>query len=204
MSHAFEIGTGETERTIDDQTTGERITFLETSREAAESGEDRVVMRIVFAPGTSVPPHAHPFAEAFECLEGKFVFQLDGRSLEVRPGSTVTAARNQVHGIQNTSQEPAEVQVVAMPGGIAEHSLRLKFLLSRDGYLPTGGGRPKHLLLAAVVLHRSGMYFPPLPAWLFRPLIAALAALGRWRGREDFLLRNYPEYGRLLESLGKR
>lgn len=204
MSHVLETSPDETERTIDDQTTGERITFLETSHESAEAGEERVVMRIVFAPGIAVPPHAHPFEEAFECLRGQVVVQLDGRSLDLRSGDSVTAAANQVHGIRNTSHESSEIQVVAKPGAIAEHSLRLKFLLSRDGYLPTGGGRPKHLLLAAVVLHRSGMYFPPLPESIFRLLIAGLAAFGRWRGREEFLLSHYPEYRRLLESLGKR
>jgi len=106
--------------------------------------------------------------------------------------------------LSNTSPATAAVRVVGTPGPIAEHSLRVKFLLSRDGYLPTGGGPRKQLLLGAVVLHRAGIYFPPLPVWLFRGLIAALAAFGRWRGREKFLLSRYSEYGRFLESLGKR
>lgn len=73
---------------------------------------------------------------------------------------------------------------------------------SRDGYLPKpGGGRPKHLLLGAVVIQRGGLYFPPLPRWLFRALMASLAAAGRWRGREQFLLDHYPEYASYLDAL---
>lgn len=189
------------ERTIHDPTTGEDITFLETSE---ESGGHRVVMRLGLAPGTVIPPHTHPFGEAFECTEGRLQFRLNGRSIELRPGGAVTVPPNVIHGLSNTSQAPAAVRIFGTPGPIAEHSLRVKFLLSRDGFLPTGDGPPKQLLIGAVVLHRAGIYFPPLPVWLFRGLIAALAALGRWRGREQFLLSRYPEYGRFLAAVGSQ
>ncbi len=62
----------------------------------------------------------------------------------------------------------------------------------------------KDLLLRAVLLHRSEVYLPPLPVWLYRPLIAALAALGRWSGREQLLLARYLDYARLLDALRRR
>ncbi len=188
-------------RTIHDPTTGETITFIET---AEESGGERAVMRLELAPGTVVPPHAHPFEESFECLDGQLSFRLNGRVVELRPGDMVTAPRDVVHGLSNPSQAPVVLRVLGRPGPIAEYSVRIKFLLSRDGYLPTGGGPPRQLLIGAVVLHRAGMYFPPLPRWLFRSLIVALAALGRWRGRERFLLRRHPEYDRFLATVGKK
>jgi quercetin dioxygenase-like cupin family protein len=188
------------DRTIADANTGETITFLETS---AESSGDRVVMQVTLAPGTVVPPHAHPIEEAFEVQEGKVDFQLDGHPIELRPGSKVTAPPDSVHGLRNASDQPAVLGIVATPGAEAEYGLRMKFLLSRDGYLPKpGGGRPKHLLLGAVVIQRGGLYFPPLPRWLFRALMASLAAAGRWRGREQFLLDHYPEYASYLDALG--
>ena len=192
----------DSKRTINDPTTGEDITFIET---AEESGGHRVVMRVGLAPGTVVPPHAHPYEEAFECTEGQLQFRVNGRCMELLPGGAVTVPANVVHGLGNLSQAPAAVRIVGTPGPIAEHSLRIKFLLSRDGYLPTGGGPPKQVLLGAVVLHRAGLYFPPLPVWLFRGLIAALAAVGRWRGREQYLLSRYPEeYGQFLAAVGKQ
>jgi quercetin dioxygenase-like cupin family protein len=201
LARSGETAPGEAGRTIHDPTTGETVTFLET---AAESGGERVVMRLGLAPGTVVPPHAHPIEEAFECLAGRLEFRLDGRTRELRPGATVTAPPGRVHGFRTLSPDPAALRIIATPGAEAEYGLRVKFLMSRDGYLPQGGGPPRHLLLAAIVLQRGGLYFPPLPRWLFRALIAGLAALGRWGGREAFLLSRYPEYARYLEALGHR
>lgn len=187
------------DRTIADANTGETLTFVETS---AESSGDRVVMRLALAPGTVVSLHAHPTEEAFECQEGTIDFQLDGHPIELHPGSTVTVPPDHVHGLRNTSDQPAVLGIVATPGAEAEFGLRLKFLMSRDGYIPVpGSGPPKNVLLGAVVIQRGGLYFPPLPRWLFRLLMASLAALGRWRGREQFLRDRYPEYVLYLDAL---
>jgi quercetin dioxygenase-like cupin family protein len=88
------------ERTIHDPTTGENITFLETSE---ESGGHRVVMRLGLAPGTVVPPHAHPFEEAFECMEGRLQFRLNGRSMELRPGGGGYAPPPVGHRLNNNA-----------------------------------------------------------------------------------------------------
>lgn len=188
------------DRTIADANTGETLTFLETS---AESDGNRVVMQLALAPGTVVPPHSHPTEETFECQDGQVHLQIDGHPVELRVGSTVTVLPGHVHGLRNASDQPAVLGVVATPGAEAEFGLRVKFLLSRDGYLPVPGrgGPPKHLLLGAVVIQRGGLYFPPLPRWLFRTVMASLAALGRWRGREQFLRDRYPEYVSYLDAL---
>ena len=190
------------DRTIADANTGETITFLETS---AETGGHRVVTQISLAPGTVVPPHAHPIEEAFELQDGTAEFRLDGRTTELRPGDVVTAAPGQVHGMRNTSDEPVVLRVVATPGAEAEFGLRMKFMMSRDGYIPVpGGGPPKDLLLGAVLIDRGSLYFPPLPRWLFHVTMRSLASIGRWRGRERFLLDHYPEYATYLDALGVR
>jgi quercetin dioxygenase-like cupin family protein len=187
------------DRTNADSNTGETLTFVETS---AESSGDRVVMRLALAPGTVVRPHVHPTEEAFECHEGTVDFQLDGNPIELRPGSTVTVPPHRIHGLRNTSDQPAVLGIVATPGAEAEYGLRLKFLMSRDGYIPVpGSGPPKNVLLGAVVIQRGGLYFPPLPRWLFRLLMGSLAALGRLRGREQFLRDRYPEYALYLDAL---
>jgi quercetin dioxygenase-like cupin family protein len=186
-------------RTIQDATSGETITFLET---ADESGGDRVVMEVTLAPGAFVPLHAHPAKEVFDGLEGQLRFQLEGQSVEFGPGSTLTALPGKVHGFRNASRTPVTLHVVATPGAQVEYGLRVKIAMFQDGAF-SSAGRPKDLLLAAVVLHDSELYMPPLPVWLYRTLIATLAALGRWRGREQLLLARYPDYARLRDA-GRR
>jgi hypothetical protein len=122
--------------------------------------------------------------------------------MEFGPGSTLTALPGKVHGFRNTSQTPVTLRVVATPGAQVEYGLRVKIAMFQDGSF-SNDGRPKDLLLAAVVLHDSALYLPPLPLWLFRPLIATLAAFGRWRGREQVLLARYPDYVRLRDA-GRR
>jgi quercetin dioxygenase-like cupin family protein len=190
------------DRTIADENTGETITFLRT---ASETGEDQVIMQLSVAPGTVIAPHAHPIDEAFEVQDGRVEFRLDRRTTELGPGDAITATRGRVHGLRNTSDHPAVLRVAATPGTEAEYALRMKFMMSRDGYLPVpGGGPPKDFLIGAVLIDRGGLYLPPLPRWLFHVTMRSLASIGRWRGRERFLLERYPEYATYLDALGVR
>jgi hypothetical protein len=132
-------------------------------------------------------------------LRGEVEVQLHGRRIQLQPGASVTVPGGRVHGLRNLGRKPAVLRIVATPGHEAEYGLRLKFLLFRDGYLPTGD-----LLLAAVMADRGGLYFPPLPRWLFRALFALLATVGRWRGRERFLRDRYPEYARFIDARARR
>lgn len=179
--------------TIVDPNTGETVTFLET---AAAMGGSCVVMRLDLEPGTVVGLHAHPIEETFELLDGDVSLEVDGRTVDLSAGP-ITVPGGHLHGFRNASSRPAALRVIGIPGAEAEFGLRIKFQLSRDGYI---GARPKRSLLGAVVVHRGGLYFPPLPRVFFGPLIAALAALGRWRGEERFLLDRYPDYKRYFES----
>ena len=171
---SIETTSGATDRTIQDPTTGEAITFVEM---AEESSSDRVVIRLTLAPGGVVPPHAHPSCEDFECLEGTLQFHLAGRAIELGPGNTLTALPGQVHGFRNVSSASATLRIVAAPGAEVEYGLRVRIAMAQDGAF-TSDGRPKDLLMGAVLLHRSEGYLAPLPVWLYRPLIATLAALG--------------------------
>jgi quercetin dioxygenase-like cupin family protein len=197
---SIEANTGEGGRTIHDPTTGEDITFLQT---AEESSSGRGVMQLTLAPGGMVPPHAHPSREDFECLEGTLRFHLAGRAIELGSGNTLTALPGQVHGFRNVSSAPVTLRIVAAPGAEVEYGLRVRIAMAQDGAF-TSDGRPKDLLIGAVLLHRSEVYLAPLPVWLYWPLIAALAALGRWRGKEQTLLARYPDYARLLDAVRRR
>ena len=194
--------TNRSARSLDDPRTGETLTFLETS---VETGGERVVMELALAPGARVSPHSHPIVETFSLLKGEIDFELDGKPLNLAPGTEVTVPGGRLHGFKNNSQRPALLRLVATPGPEAEYGLRMKFLLSRDGYIPVpGGARPKDPLVGAVLIHRGGLYFPPVPRRLFRALVGLAAGLGRRIGKERFLLDTYPEYGLYLASLRPR
>ena len=58
------------------------------------------------------------------------------------------------------------------------------FYMMREGLLP------KQPLVAALLLQEGGVYLPPLPRWVYWPLFAALACLGRWTGGERVLAQD--------------
>ncbi len=65
----------------------------------------------------------------------------------------------------------------------------VKFLLSRDGYIPVpGGGHAKAPTAGSSCHTPRRALLSPIARVFFRPLMAMLAALGRWRGEERFLL----------------
>lgn len=178
---------------------GETLTLLET---VAEPGGDRLLIRLEVAPGTRVPLHSHDrIEETFEIVEGEAEVEVDARVFESGSGR-VTVAPGQVHGFRNTSQRPAVISGSGSPAAETEYFLRMVFALSGDGYIPIPGrGMPKRPLVAAVFLHRSGQNVAPrMPRPIYRVLIAALAALGRWRGHERFLFDRYPDYARFIEA----
>ena len=49
--------------------------------------------------GPGVPPHRHPWAEAYYVLDGALEVQVGGRHLTMRPRDTVTIPPNAVHAI---------------------------------------------------------------------------------------------------------
>ncbi len=170
-------------RTISNPLSGETVTFVET---AEESNGSRVVMQIEVAPGGGPAPHAHQTqTEAFEGLAGMVELQLDKRRIRLAPGDTVTVPPGVLHGFRNPTQAPATIRVTASPAKNIEWGLRATYYMMREGLLP------KQPLVAALLLHEGDVYLPPLPRWVYWPLIGALARLGRWRGGERVLA----EYG---------
>ncbi|WDF45568.1 cupin domain-containing protein [Chryseobacterium sp. KACC 21268] len=64
--------------------------------------ENTLKMSIV-APGKSThPPHRHPEEELFYILEGTATFYLDGKTVEVRPNTSLYCPPNSEHGISNS------------------------------------------------------------------------------------------------------
>lgn len=176
-----ETAPSEAWRTIINPMSGESITFIETEE---ESGGSRVVMRIEVAPGGGPAPHAHrKQAELFEGIAGTVELQLGKRRITLRPGGTATVPPGALHGFHNSAQAPATIRVTASPPEDIELGLRAAFYMMREGLLR------KKPLVSALLLQKGDLYMPPLPRWIYWPLISVLAQLGRWTGGEAVLAR---------------
>ena len=90
--------------TLADANTGETLTFVTT---AEHTGGEHVVIHLTLAPGTVVALHAHPVEETFERLEGHAELTVAGRPVDVVSNPVVTVPPGELHGICNTSAEPA-------------------------------------------------------------------------------------------------
>lgn len=181
MTNSDQSSPREAWRTISNAASGEAVTFLET---AEESNGSRVVMQIQVAPGGGPAPHAHwTQTEVFEGVEGIVELIMDKGRITLAPGDRVTVPAGVLHAFRNPAQTAATIRVIASPAGNIEWGLRAAFYMMREGLLP------RQPLVAALLLQRSDLYLPPLPQWLYRPMIGMLAKLAEWGGREDVLAR---------------
>lgn len=161
-------------RTVTNPVTGETITFLETSE---ESGGARVVVSIRLAPGGAVVPHSHRVAERLECLDGRLLIHRNGREVPFGPGDVMVADPFTMHGFRNDHDEPATLKVTATPSGELDKVLRTLAGLARDGRL-VPGKPPKDMAAMAAIALRDRYYQPPMPRWVYWPLMAGLGVFG--------------------------
>lgn len=68
------------------------------------------------------------------------------------------------------------------PPGDFERIMRALAGLARDGRMVPGRPPRVNPLAMAYLASRDGYYMPPLPRWLYRPLMGGLGALGRTAG----------------------
>ena len=160
---------------VSNPATGETITFLETT---SQTGGARVVMDITLDPGGAVTPHSHRVAETFEVLDGTFVVHHAGREAHLEPGEVMVAEPFTLHGFRNDTKRPATVRVIVTPSGDLDRVLRTLAGLARDGRL-VPGKPPRDPLLMASLAWRGRYYTPPMPRWLYWPVMGSLAVFGR-------------------------
>jgi quercetin dioxygenase-like cupin family protein len=162
-------------RRVSNPISGETFTFVETSE---DTNGARVVMLVALRPGGAVKPHSHLMEETFECVDGTFTVHLDGREATLSHGDVMVADANTMHGFRNDTAELATMRVTATPAGDIDKIMRTLAGLARDGRL-VSGRPPKNPLVMASLAYRGRYYAPPLPRWLYRPLIGGMAAFGR-------------------------
>ena len=173
-----------TGQTIENPVSGERITFLQTSRDTA--GE-LLEFELELTPDGHVPgAHVHPEQEErFHVLEGTMQFRLGMKKIVATAGETVIVPAGSVHKFANGGDSPARARVEVVPALDMEDLLSTTVELAHEGnVLRSGMPKPLHLALFVRRYERE-VRAPFPPAWMVRVLMSPLAAIARMRGHHE-------------------
>ena len=67
-------------------------------------------------PGYGPPLHRHAETEIFRVLEGRYLFECDGRRFEAGAGDVVTIPGGTAHAFVNITDKPARQFILIVPG----------------------------------------------------------------------------------------
>jgi quercetin dioxygenase-like cupin family protein len=178
---------------IENPITGERITFLKTTR---ETNGELLRFEYVLPPGFTIPQHVHPHQEErHEVLSGTLRGRVGGQERDYAEGERVVGPAGVPHAWQNPSSDE-ELRFVSeiRPPLVFETILETYCGLARDGKT-TKQSIPKNpLQLAVLVDETRGMFYssraPVDVQEAFLALFSVLASVGRMLGYKA----RYPEY----------
>ena len=162
--------------TVEDLSTGARITFLE--RGVDEQGA-YLMMDGVLPPGTdSGPARLHPRSEVrSEVIAGCAEMTVRGEPHTLLVGDALTIAPGAAHTIRNDGAEKLVVRTTLRPPGAFEAAIRAL-------YEAGAGGQPDLLAVAAVLSHyRADVRLAGLSWVIQRPLLRVFAGLATMLGR---------------------
>ena len=179
---------------IENPITGERIIFLETTR---ETNGELLRFEYVLPPGFTISEHFHPHQEErHEVLSGTLRGRVGGQERDYAEGERVVGPAGVPHAWRNPSSEQ-ELRIVSelRPPLIFETIIETSFGLARDGKTTKKQGIPKNpLQLAVLVDETRGMFYssgaPVAVQEVFLALLAVVASVGRLLGYKA----RYPEY----------
>ncbi len=84
-----------------------------------DTGGAYALIRAEVPPQSGPPAHVHHREdEAFYILEGKVLFEADGRTMEAAAGSWVTLPRGTRHSFKNVGETTARLLIVVHPSGL--------------------------------------------------------------------------------------
>jgi quercetin dioxygenase-like cupin family protein len=174
------IRTGDT---IENPVTGERITFLATSRDT--DGEAVVIETVVQPDGFVAAAHVHPSqSERFAVAEGALGLKVGGKKLTLGPGEVAVVEAGTAHKFWNAGDEPVRFSCEVRPALQFESLLETMFALAADGKT-SRKGMPNPLRLAVIAkAHFDTVRLPFPPAWMQAAGLALGAPLGRLLGYE--------------------
>jgi quercetin dioxygenase-like cupin family protein len=178
---------------IENPITGERITFLKTTR---ETNGELLRFEWVLPPGFFLPEHFHPRQEErHEVLSGTLWGRVGGQERDYAAGEKVVGPAGVPHAWRNPSSDQ-ELRIISeiRPPLAFETIFETSFGLARDGKT-TKQGIPKNPLQLAVLADemRGMFYYSRVPVAVqeaFSALVAVVASVGRLLGYKA----RYPEY----------
>jgi quercetin dioxygenase-like cupin family protein len=81
----------------------------------AASGGEFCFIETINAPGKGPPQHRHPQAEIFRVIEGRYLYQVDGRRFFAEAGDVVSIPGGAAHGFVNVTDAPARQYILIAP-----------------------------------------------------------------------------------------
>ena len=170
-----------TGQTVENPLTGERLTFLKTSR---DTNGEYVVVETLLQPGARVAAaHVHPHqTERFEVIAGTVGMKVGRKRIEAGPGEVVTVEPGVPHKFYNAGEGEARFLCRASPALGFEQLIETMFGLAADGKT-SKSGMPSPLRLAVIAKHHfDDVRLPVIPHSLQRAALAMGAPLGRALG----------------------
>ncbi len=79
------------------------------------SGGEFCFIETINAPGKGPPLHRHREAEIFRVIEGRYLYQVDGRRFFAEAGDVVSIPGGAAHGFVNVTDAPARQYVLITP-----------------------------------------------------------------------------------------
>ncbi len=81
----------------------------------ATSGGEFCFIETINAPGKGPPLHRHREAEIFRVIEGRYLYQVEGRRFFAQAGDVVSIPGGAVHGFVNVTDSPARQYILIAP-----------------------------------------------------------------------------------------
>ncbi|GEN45434.1 cupin domain-containing protein [Alkalibacillus haloalkaliphilus] len=176
-------------RSIKNKLTGEKITFLETSR---ETDGDYEYIEVDLPPAGEGPPlHFHNnFEEQFEVRDGQLKVTKGKEEHILTQGDKMTVAKETHHTFSNASDKnPVTFRVKITPAHQFEESMRILYGLVEDGEVDDKGV-PKNKTYAAIALDMQDSRVVKMPFFL-KYFINHLAKKGKQKGIDQELIEKY-------------
>jgi quercetin dioxygenase-like cupin family protein len=99
------------------------------------------IIETINAPGKGPPRHKHTEAEIFRVLEGRYLYEMDGRRFYAESGDVVSIPSGAEHGFVNVTDKPARQYIPALDAasfftelaGVMQNGVPDKAALNRFG-----------------------------------------------------------------------
>ena len=167
--------------TVVNPVTGERLTFLKTSRQT--DGEYCLIEATVRPKGFVAAKHVHPYQrERFEVVSGTLTMTVGRKKIELGPGESYTVEPGKAHKFANRGDTDVRFTCEVRPALTFEELIETMYGLAADGRT-NKKGMPNPLRLAVIAQHHfDHVRLPLVPQALQKAGLALGAPFGRLLG----------------------